>query len=112
MFRVNSKGQSVVMTARQLADLLIARSISPTARKTQEALVPLAHAIASQLEEKGLMKETSPIKLLSLGIGVGYYLNTFFRKNEVKVETEEQKNASERPSSLGSETPSDTSSSA
>lgn len=98
-----------MMTAQQLANMLVAKSISPKAKKPQEAVVPLAYAMAQSLEDKGLLKESSPVKLLALGIGVGYYLNTFFRKNEVEIE--EQVDASERPSSLDRETSSDTSSS-
>ena len=109
MFKVLSKSGSVVLSARQVADMLVAKSIDPKAKKSQEAAVPLASALAQELEDKGLMKETSPIKLLALGIGVGYYLNTFFRKNEVEIE--EQKDASERTREFNRETPSDTGSS-
>tara|TARA_Y100001938_G_C8026782_1_gene398463 strand:+ start:726 stop:1058 length:333 start_codon:yes stop_codon:yes gene_type:complete len=102
MFKVDTNGQSVILSARQVAEMLIAKSIGPTAQKPQTAIPPLADALAKQMEEQGLLRETTPMSLLVLGIGVGYYLNTFFRKNKIKIQ--EQTNATERSSDLNRKT--------
>jgi hypothetical protein len=88
MFRVLTNGKITVLTPRQLAEILVAKSISPDpdAKKMQAAQVPLAQSIAQQLEDRGLLRESNPLRLLAVGIGVGYYLNTFLRKNEVEIQ--------------------------
>tara|TARA_Y100000034_G_scaffold106679_1_gene135564 strand:- start:435 stop:767 length:333 start_codon:yes stop_codon:yes gene_type:complete len=105
MFRVSTNNQTVDLSAKQLAEMLVAKSIGPTAHKPQVASPLLAEAMAKQMEDRGLLREATPMTLLALGIGVGYYLNTFFRKNEVEIQ--EQVDAIERPSDLNREASSD-----
>lgn len=109
MFQVISKGQAVALSAQQLAEMLIAKSISEKAKRQQEAAIPLALAIAKELEAKGLLRDTNPLKLLALGIGVGYYLNTFFRNNEVEIQ--EQQDAIKNTVGVDRQAPANTSNS-
>jgi hypothetical protein len=96
MFKVDTKDQVLLLTAKQLAQALVAKSIDPkNSERTQLTVPALAEAMAEQLESQGLLRDTTPRALLALGIGVGYYLNTFFRKNKVTIQ--EQVNAIQRP---------------
>ena len=97
MFRIKTDGKIVQLTPRQLVEILVARSIDPkVADRTQNSVPVLAEAMAKRLEAQNLLGDSTPKQLLALGIGVGYYLNTFFRKNEVEIQ--EQLDANERPS--------------
>ena len=97
MFRVKTGEKTLQLTPRQIVEALIARSISPSvSNRTKKTIPILAEAMAEQLESQGLLRDTSPRSLLALGIGVGYYLNTFFKKNEVEIQ--EQLDATERSS--------------
>lgn len=97
MFRIHTNGKTVQMTPRQLVEALVARSINPkVADRTQQTVPVLAEAMAERMEAQGILRDSSPRALLALGIGVGYYLNTFFRKNEVEIQ--EQLDANERHS--------------
>jgi hypothetical protein len=105
MFRVSTGGQTIVMSPRSLVEALVAKSISSKAAdKTKTAVPILAEAMAERLESQGLLRDSTPRQLLALGIGVGYYLNTFFRKNEVEIQ--EQVDATERHSALDRDPPS------
>lgn len=97
MFRIHTNGKTVKLSSLQLAEALVARSINPkVSDRTQQTIPSLAEAMAKSMEAQGLLGDSTPRQLLALGIGVGYYLNTFFRKNEVKIQ--EQLNANERHS--------------
>lgn len=97
MFRILTSGKNVQLTPRQLVDMLVARSIDPkVADRTQQTVPVLAEAMAESMESQGLLRDSTPRAILALGIGVGYYLNTFFRKNEVEIQ--EQLDAIERHS--------------
>jgi len=97
MFRVNTDGKVTQITPRQLVEMLVARSIDPkVADRTNKSVPVLAEAMVERLESQNLLGESTPKQLLALGIGVGYYLNTFFRKNDVEIQ--EQLDANERPS--------------
>lgn len=97
MFRILTNGKNVQLTPRQLVDMLVARSIDPkVADRTQQTVPVLAEAMAESMESQGLLRDSTPRAILALGIGVGYYLNTFFRKNEVEIQ--EQLDAIERHS--------------
>lgn len=87
MFKVTTSGQTVLMSAKQLADALVAKTISSSVpHKTKASIDALTVSMANKLESQGLLKESTPMSILALGISVGYYLNTFLRKNNVELE--------------------------
>ena len=97
MFRILTNGKKVQLSPHQLVEMLVARSIDPkVADRTQQTVPILAEAMAKSMESQGLLRDSTPRAILALGIGVGYYLNTFFRKNEVEIQ--EQLDAIERHS--------------
>lgn len=96
MFRIISNGKNIDLSPRQLIEMLVARSIDPkVSDRTTQSIPVLAEAMVQRLESQGLIGDSTPRQLVALGIGVGYYLNTFLRKNEVEIQ--EQLDANERP---------------
>ena len=96
MFRIKAEGKTIDLSPRQLVEMLVARSIDPkVADRTTQSVPVLAESLVQRLESQGLLGDSTPRQLLALGIGVGYYLNTFFRKNEVEIQ--EKLDANERP---------------
>jgi hypothetical protein len=89
MFKINSSNGVITLSPKQLVEMLVARSIDSKQDPKVLASIPLvADALASNLEAQSLFKDTTPKSLLALGVSVGYYLNTFFRKNQIEL-TEE-----------------------
>lgn len=94
MFKVTASGQTVLLSAKQLADTLVAKTISSSVpHKTKASIDAITITMVEKLEAQGLLKESTPTSILSLGISVGYYLNTFLRKNNVELEEESNEDA-------------------
>ncbi len=73
------------LTPNQLTELLMEKS-RLNAGKSSVLGPILADALGSYMETTGLLRTSSPRHLLALGIGMGFYLNTFLKKNVVTLE--------------------------
>lgn len=86
IIKVNNKVQ---ITEQQLTNMLIAELTKRT-QSDDDKLWLMTRASASgtiqNLIENDLIQITTPVNLLELGIGIGYFLNTFLRKNTVDIE--------------------------
>ena len=82
MFKVKKGNQVINLDPEKLIELLLRKVVVD---QQPEVAPVMAVSLAKRLEAQGLTTDMSIVKALTLGIQVGYYLNTFFRKNEVSI---------------------------
>lgn len=74
-------GSKVSLTAKQLLETLLLK----IKKSDRPELVELANALAQYIEEQKLYSNLTPVKLLVIGIGIGYYYRIFRSNNDVQV---------------------------
>ena len=102
MFEIQANNQKITISVKQLAELLIAKSIDEKSDKVNDTIPVLADALAKIMQQQNLLHTSTPLSIMSLGISIGYYLNTFFRKNKVTIQKNDQTTAH-----VNSESPND-----
>lgn len=88
LFRIQTSDHAVKITAEQLAQLLVQQSIKPT-RPWASASPILADELTRMLEDQNVLRSMNLRELTTIAIDVGYYLNTFLRKNDVQLEEQD-----------------------
>ena len=99
-FRVVTPQQTVTLTPEQLVELLVAKAVKRENKYSQSSAA-VAAALVQKLEDHRRLGTLAPTELATIAIDVGYYLNTFFRSNEVEIENN---NAVQSPADMGSNT--------
>ena len=87
MFKVSTKEGVVNLNEEQLVELLLAQALK-SERANASATPQLADALTKLLETQSLLRTMSLRELVTIAIDTGYYLNIFFRKNDVEIEEE------------------------
>lgn len=87
-FVVTANKTSTEITSRQLVELLLGHS-TQNLGKAQMKSPELAEALTTMLEDRNVLRTLTPRELVTIAIDVGYYYNTFLRKNNVEIEEED-----------------------
>lgn len=82
-FQVKTNSGKLDLTSHQLLEILLGEVI----KKIRESeFAEIALTFSDHLQTEGNLGEITPNQLITSSFALGFYYNTFLKKNEVKVE--------------------------